>query len=149
MTWKVISLEFNTALSEQQERLLIAQFKTITEKMVKTVKSGVGAYDNPLIRGAIKAAGGEAVATGARSQLQFIADNMYEYVRLEKSEKVPNAYEFRVKENALRISAPMGQTVDIWKKLQKKFDLKFKLELCRVIGILPGNLKLTFSEIID
>lgn len=144
--WKQIVLQFSRALTDKEERILIAQFKIITERMRDVVKGGLRAYDNPLTKATIGAVGGAAIAKTMASQLQFIADNMYQYVRLEKSPAISNCYTFRVKENVLKIQPPIGETIDIWDKLKKKVNLKFKLELCKAIGIYPGELKIQFEE---
>jgi hypothetical protein len=144
--WKEFQLTFSRPLTDKEERILIAYFKTMTEKMREILKVGKGAYDNPILKGAAKVVGSGAAIDGMKVQMQFILDNIYEYTRLVKDGKDARLYIFKVQENAMRIRAPMNQGINLWERMQKKFDLKFKLELCKKLGLMPGDLKLGFSE---
>ena len=145
--WKEMQLAFSRPLTDQEERIMIAYFKTMTEKMKDVIKQGRTAYNNPVLRGAAKITGMGSTTDAMKFQMQFILDNLYQYTRLEK--ETPQLYRFRVKENALMIRAPLGQSVNLWERMQRKFDLKFKLELCRRLGIMPGDLQLGFNEVDD
>jgi hypothetical protein len=142
--WKRITFTFSRPLKDQEERLFIAYFKRVTEGMRGTIKAGVSAYNNPVLQGAAMITGTKVIAEGVRMQMQFVLDNLYQYARLESEDKT--TYHFRVQENALQIRAPAGQTINLWERFQKKFALKFKLEVCKGLGFMPGDLKISYGE---
>ena len=144
--WKRISFTFERQLTQEQENLFISYFKQVTEGMKGTIKAGVSAYKNPIFQGAAALTGTKGIAEAVKMQMEFVIDNLYQYARLEKDSKDSKTYHFRVKENVLQIRGPAGQNINLWEKFQRKFSLKFKLEICRKLGFMPGELKVTYGE---
>jgi len=112
--------------------------------MKQKIEAGASAYNHPVLQGAATITGTKGIANNIKTQMQFVLSNFFEYVRLESADKT--TYNLKIHENAMQIRAPTGHTINIWERFQRKFSLRWRLEICKELGLMPGELKISYGE---
>jgi hypothetical protein len=143
MDYKVVYFRFNKQLSEEQENTFIAIFQNVVNSAKRRVSDG-----KKLINNKVAAMLTNQLGNSMLDQLDYLENNMLDFVKLTKDKIAPNTYMFLVayKNFEFLDIEFLGHRQNYWEKLQKRILKDFQSEGLKRMGLTKEDCNISFGE---